>query len=164
MIRSPGVVLYEMLAGEHPFPNITSVERMYRHINDPLPQIASLPLKNVEAINQVIQKATAKKPAHRYEDVSAFADAFLEAAHLKQPPLPESLVEMLTPREQEILQLMINGLSNREIAEQLVSRSVLSKQPGAISTANCVSGTVCRRLHGVGNCISFIVTPRCPGR
>ena len=119
-IYSLGVVLYEMLTGEHPFPNITSIERMYKHINDPLPEVTNLPLKLVDHINQVIQKATAKKPTQRYESASAFADAFLDAAHLRQQPMPESLVEMLTPREQEILQLMVNGLSNREIADQLV--------------------------------------------
>lgn len=125
-IYSLGVVLYEMLTGEHPFPNVSSVERLYKHINDPLPRLTQLPLKIAGRVNQVIQTATAKKPTERYDTAIDFADAFLEAAHLKRQPIPESLIDILTPREQEILQLMINGLSNREIAERLViSRSTV---------------------------------------
>lgn len=38
-IYSFGVVLYEVLTGLHPFPNITSVERLYKHLNEPLPSV-----------------------------------------------------------------------------------------------------------------------------
>lgn len=36
-----GVILYEMLTGEHPFPNIYG-ERLYKHLSDPLPIIVTL--------------------------------------------------------------------------------------------------------------------------
>lgn len=137
-IYSLGVVLYEMLTGEHPFPDTTSVERLYKHINDPLPEITQLPLKIIDSINQVIQRATAKKPDQRYKDVISFANAYLEAAQLTNQPMPESLVETLSPREQEILQLMINGLSNREIAERLVI---------TVSTVKATQSRIYRRLR-----------------
>ena len=38
-IYSLGVVLYEVLTGQHPFKDVSSVERLYKHINDPLPLI-----------------------------------------------------------------------------------------------------------------------------
>ena len=115
-VYSLGVVLFEMLAGEHPFPNASSVERMYKHINDPLP---TLPNQS-DRINDIIRNATAKNPDDRYADALTFAKAFREAAGLEHEPVPERLVEILTPREQEVLQLMLDGLSNNDIAEQLV--------------------------------------------
>ena len=63
-IYSLGVVLYEVLAGKHPYPNSTPVECLYKHLNDPLPEII-LSGENglAEAINAVIQKATVKNPS-----------------------------------------------------------------------------------------------------
>ena len=112
-----GVVLYEMLMAEHPYPNVSTVERLYKHLSDPLPMITSLSEDILDRVNSVIQKATAKNPAQRYADVMALASAFHEAVH---PRLQPNLVETLTPREQEILQRLIAGQSNREIAAELV--------------------------------------------
>lgn len=118
-IYSLGLVLYEMLTGLHPFPDSTPVERMFKQLNEPVPRIASLDQNVAKAINEVIQKATAKNPDQRYEDVLALATAFREAAGLSVSQAAERLVELLTPREQEVLKLIISGKSNREIATKL---------------------------------------------
>lgn len=115
-IYSLGIVLYETLTGKHPFPGLTSVERLFKHIHDPLPLIddpATPPL-----VNDVIQKATAKNPAQRYVDALELAAAFRNAAAsgLKSP---DNTAEYLTIREQEILHLIVKGLSNKEIAQKL---------------------------------------------
>ncbi|HEX9868552.1 MAG TPA: LuxR C-terminal-related transcriptional regulator, partial [Candidatus Tectomicrobia bacterium] len=115
-----GIVLYEMLTGEHPFPNLTPVERLFKHLNDPVPVITAFEPDVSKAINVVIQRATAKNPEHRFLDVRAFAVTFREAAGLTVSQAARSLVELLTPREQEVLKLILDGRSNREIAEQLV--------------------------------------------
>ena len=117
-IYSLGVTLYEILTGEHPFPNLSGVERLYKHINDPLPEIENFPILIQDSVNQVIQKATAKNPRHRYEQVLAFAADFRQAAQLGEDGRT-SLIEALTIREQEILQEIIAGKTNREIAEGL---------------------------------------------
>jgi serine/threonine-protein kinase len=62
-IYSLGVVLYEVLTGQHPFPGLSSVERLYKHLNDPLPLINTPDDGMCNGINAVIQKATAKNPA-----------------------------------------------------------------------------------------------------
>jgi|GEM_PF-235701 len=115
-IYSLGVVLYEMLTGQHPFPNLTPVERLYKHLNEPLPTIDDATIPN--SINEVIQKATAKNPAHRYTGAAEFASAFQQAAALNGEK-SASPAEVLTLREQEILQLITQGLSNKEIAQKL---------------------------------------------
>jgi len=118
-IYSLGVVLYEILTGQHPFPDLSPVECLFKHINEPLPYIYNLDVKISEAVNQVIQKATAKDPKHRYEDVLAMAATFREAADLSIVRDTDDVVELLTPREQEVLKHIINGKANREIASIL---------------------------------------------
>lgn len=116
-IYSLGVTLYEMITGHHPFEGISAIERLYKHINDPLPQIDKLEPQLQTAINRVIQKATAKNPDHRYPDALALAADFREAIGLNRSPT--SVEELLTQREHEILQMIIDGMANKEIAQRL---------------------------------------------
>lgn len=117
-IYSLGVMLYEVLAGHHPFPNGSPVERMYKHLNEPLPLIETLPAEVVEGVNAIIQQATAKNPAQRYSNVLALAVDFRRETALSQRQA-ENVVERLTFREQEILQMIMEGCSNKEIAQRL---------------------------------------------
>ena len=118
-IYSLGVVLYEVLTGQHPFPNVTPVERLYKHLNEPLPRIETLDPAVQDGINAVIQRATAKNPAQRYADALELATAFREAADLQRAQNGDRVVEMLTQREQDVLQRIADGLSNKEIAQEL---------------------------------------------
>ncbi len=116
-IYSLGVTMYEVLTGQHPFYNLSPVERLYKHINDPLPEISNLDLTVASEVNRVIQKATAKDPEHRYPDTLAFAADLREAFGFNRTPT--DIVQLLTPREHEIINLIIEGLSNKEIAQRL---------------------------------------------
>jgi len=119
-IYSLGVMLYELLTGEHPYPGLSPVERLFKHLNEPIPPIRTLDSRVADDVNAVIQRATAKNPAHRFADVVEMAAAFREAAALSVTHAGDRLVELLTPREQEILKMLIEGKSNREIAQGLV--------------------------------------------
>lgn len=116
-IYSLGILLYETLAGQHPFAGAVAVQRLYQHLNDPLPRIERLNDAVREGVNQVIQKATAKNPKHRFRDALEMAAAFRVAAQINDdlavPP------EALTPREEDILLRIVGGLSNKEIAQEL---------------------------------------------
>ena len=78
-IYSLGVILYEMLVGEHPYGEGNILELMLRHMRDPMPlmrnKIPSIP----EALDDVIQHATAKNPMERFADVLALTEAFHQA-------------------------------------------------------------------------------------
>lgn len=111
-IFSLGVTLYEMLSGQHPFPNLSTAISALRILSDPLPKIASIN----DAMNDVIQKATAKNPSDRYASALEMAVAFREAVEGKAS---EPQIESLTPRELEVLQHLADGLNNAEIAEAM---------------------------------------------
>ena len=91
------------MTGEHPYPNVNTVEKLFKHINEPIPMITSLDIDISRDVNEVIQKATAKNPQKRYEHVMALANAFKDAAGLSPSRAAKSLVALLTPREQEVL-------------------------------------------------------------
>ena len=57
--------------------------------------------------------------SHWYEQHGLFAEAASHALAVPVPQ-PDPLVEPLTAREREVLQLLLDGASNREIAFHLV--------------------------------------------
>ncbi len=80
-IYSLGVMLYEMITGDVPFKADTPIAVIFKHINDPLPsarlKVADLP----EGIDQVILRATAKKPADRFQTAGEMVQALRRAAN-----------------------------------------------------------------------------------
>src|SRR5689334_22283914 len=71
------------------------------------------------ALNEVLQTATAKDPAHRYPGVLRFSAALRAALPVVQRGPAQPLIEPLTERELDVLRLMIAGQSNTEIAQVL---------------------------------------------
>ncbi len=70
-IYALGMVLYELVMHEHPYRGLTPHEMITKHLQEPLPDIRSLRPELPAALNNVIQKATAKDPTQRYSDTVA---------------------------------------------------------------------------------------------
>ncbi|MEP7187650.1 MAG: protein kinase, partial [Roseiflexaceae bacterium] len=69
-IYSLGVMLFEILTGQLPFHAPTPIALMFMHMNEPVPTVRTQRPDLSDAVNLVIQKATAKRPADRYADVT----------------------------------------------------------------------------------------------
>jgi sugar lactone lactonase YvrE len=78
-VYSLGCVLYELLTGDVPYPRDSHVAKLWAHINDPPPSPRRRRPELPEAFDAVVARATAKRPADRYDTAGELAAA-LEAA------------------------------------------------------------------------------------
>jgi len=75
-IYSLGVVLYEVLTGQHPFPEAGVTALLIKHLQEALPLVQDVREDVPPGVDEVIQRATAKDPADRYPDAPSLAAAF----------------------------------------------------------------------------------------
>ena len=88
-IYSLGVVLFEMLAGRHPFADAAPDEVIARHLTSPPAVRQSIAPRRADRDRRRHPQATAKDPTERYPDAIALASAFRDAlAPVARPPEP----------------------------------------------------------------------------
>lgn len=73
-IYSLGVVLFEMLTGHVPFKADSQVGVAMKHVNEELPDVQGDRPELSAATALVVERATAKDPTKRYEDIGAMID------------------------------------------------------------------------------------------
>jgi len=97
-IYSLAIVMYEILAGEHPFEIKDAARLLFMHLHDPLPTLLERRPDLPESLDVVLQRATAKEPIDRYKTVIDFAVAFRDslADGVSAPP-PELEVTNIDP-------------------------------------------------------------------
>jgi WD40 repeat protein/serine/threonine protein kinase len=78
-IYALGVVLYEMLTGEHPFPGTSLNLLLDQHLHLPLPSARGKRPEVPPTVDATIARATAKDPEDRFGDALEFASAFRAA-------------------------------------------------------------------------------------
>ena len=71
-VYSLGVVLYELLTGEVPFPGENFVAVAMRHINDPPPPVRAKRPEVPPRVDAAVQRAMAKDPAERFPTMADF--------------------------------------------------------------------------------------------
>ena len=90
-IYALGIVLFELITGREPFEAETPVALLLKHINEPMPSVKLYRAGIPSAVEQVIYKATAKSPNHRFASASELALSFQDAAF--QPASRPSVME-----------------------------------------------------------------------
>ncbi len=73
-IYSLGVVLYEMLVGQVPFHADSQVGVAMKHVNEELPDVQRRRPEASAAVALVVERATAKNPAERYQTIGEMID------------------------------------------------------------------------------------------
>jgi serine/threonine protein kinase len=71
-IFSTGVVLFELLTGQKPFPGKSATEVMYRLLNHQPPAVTTLNPTLPIAMNAVVLKALSREPADRFATAAEF--------------------------------------------------------------------------------------------
>lgn len=84
-IYAVGVILHEMITGTTPFGGDKPMDIFTRHVLDPLvpPSLRFPQLQIPRALEEVIERAMAKEPEHRFPGAHAFAEAL---AHVDVSP------------------------------------------------------------------------------
>ncbi|HWQ31929.1 MAG TPA: protein kinase [Blastocatellia bacterium] len=78
-IYSLGVTLYEMLTGQVPFPNTSSVAILLQQINTPPARLRDLNPAIPAAVEAVVLKALAKEPAGRFATATELAQSLSQS-------------------------------------------------------------------------------------
>jgi eukaryotic-like serine/threonine-protein kinase len=73
-VYSLGVVLYEMLVGQVPFHADSQVGVAMKHVNEELPDVQRRRPEVSAAVALVVERATAKNPAERYQAIGEMID------------------------------------------------------------------------------------------
>ncbi|MBC8170236.1 MAG: protein kinase, partial [Anaerolineae bacterium] len=112
-IYSLGIMVYEMLAGRHPFEALTPTQMMLKHLNEPLPDPVNVPDDVYQPLRIILNRMTAKTPTDRYESALEVAQAFRQM--LNQKPITENMLNLIPPdaKQSEIIQNHLDGLYRR---------------------------------------------------
>jgi serine/threonine protein kinase len=68
-----GIVVFEMLTGEHPFPESSLTALLDHHIHDTIPSVVTLRPDLPREADEVMGRATAKDADERYPDITMVA-------------------------------------------------------------------------------------------
>ncbi|MCM3386704.1 Stk1 family PASTA domain-containing Ser/Thr kinase [Ureibacillus chungkukjangi] len=76
-IYALGIVLYELLTGELPFSGESAVSIALKHLQAETPSIRAIDASIPQSLENVVLRATAKNPLHRYPTVEAMEEDLL---------------------------------------------------------------------------------------
>jgi WD40 repeat protein/serine/threonine protein kinase len=74
------IIIYELLTGAHPYPASTPIEQVKLHKTEQMPSISMRCPDLSFSIDEIFERASAKKPEERFASITEFASAFRSAA------------------------------------------------------------------------------------
>jgi WD40 repeat protein/serine/threonine protein kinase len=86
-IYSLGICVYELLTGHHPFDDTNNAQGMiYKHLTGTIPEMTIFRENIPPALQAMVERATAKNPADRFEDALLLHAAYQKAVRTADQP------------------------------------------------------------------------------
>ncbi|MCQ2252933.1 MAG: serine/threonine protein kinase [Bacteroidales bacterium] len=112
-IYSLGITFFHMITGQHPYSSkLTEYEIYNKIINDPLPPPSSIYAGVSPAMEEIIYKATAKRPLDRYQDCNALRRDIMAIKPQNEPKstmADTQLFDLAMPSDKEKSQSMVKN-------------------------------------------------------
>jgi eukaryotic-like serine/threonine-protein kinase len=138
-----GLILYEMLTGQHPFTRASGVQTLTAIIQDDAPPIAVTAPRTPEALALIVERCLAKSPADRFESTGDLARALQDVSdHLRSGRVlaPVSGLRRRIPRKWAVAVaatlLAVGGLVGWQYFRSTSSGLPSSKQVAVLPFAN----------------------------
>jgi serine/threonine protein kinase len=91
---SLGVVLFEMVTGQVPFDDPSTMSVALKHLNEPPPAPSTINPAVSPAVEDVVMRLLRKQPNERYPNGAAFIAAFEAAVEASAPPDEDDTIEL----------------------------------------------------------------------
>ena len=90
-----GVTIFEALTGIHPFidSSVDNIRWMIKALRDPMPLAHRIYHDIPSEVDDILQKATQKEPADRYQTATEFVNAFQQLPSPEEPELIERITQ-----------------------------------------------------------------------
>lgn len=126
-----GILLYEILAGKHPFQGISATAMIMKHLQEALPDLSDERPDLPPQLDEIIEKATAKNPQERYAStVDLIADLKMVANESSARIAPIQTIQRkkaTSPEErnrfamlQNVRKFWIEGVLNNSVQDALL--------------------------------------------